>query len=308
MSDTRAMGFVLAMVLLCLPGTGAAAEIWVHPGDTIQAAIDSATIGDMIIVFPGTYSGEGNREISFGGKDLIVVSFTGPEDTIIDCEGEARAFALHDGETRASIISGFSIVNGYAHTGGGISIEGSSPEILNCLFRNCVAFSVPSGGNTIYPGAGGGVYATGGASPCIAGCTFAYCWAQGQDSLYPYRGSGLLASYSTVEVDRCLFVDGRGGAALVAMISSIDVSRCVFFENTEVGFDWTSDSTLEVDANVCDRGQDASYEFCSDSVCLPSGNEWGVQVGALGVGCGPCNTPVETMSWGAIKALYREPR
>jgi pectin methylesterase-like acyl-CoA thioesterase len=37
-------------------GIGAAAEIYVQPGDSIQTAVDNAVSGDVIILKPGTYT------------------------------------------------------------------------------------------------------------------------------------------------------------------------------------------------------------------------------------------------------------
>jgi hypothetical protein len=40
------------------------------------------------------------------------------------------------------------------------------------------------------------------------------------------------------------------------------------------------------------------------SVCLPENNPWGEQIGAFGEGCAGA-VPVESVSWGSIKAMYR---
>jgi len=62
---------------------------------TIQAAIDDCNDGDVVIVAPGTYTGEGNRDIDFKGKAIIVRSKSGPEDCVIDCQGSRED--LHRG-------------------------------------------------------------------------------------------------------------------------------------------------------------------------------------------------------------------
>jgi hypothetical protein len=39
--------------------------------------------------------------------------------------------------------------------------------------------------------------------------------------------------------------------------------------------------------------------------CLVPSNDWSVQLGAHGQGCGSCDSPVEHTSWGSIKAMFR---
>lgn len=38
----------------------------------IQAAIDDSNNGDTVLVAPGTYTGNGNRDISFKGKAITI--------------------------------------------------------------------------------------------------------------------------------------------------------------------------------------------------------------------------------------------
>jgi subtilisin family serine protease len=50
---------------------------------TIQEAIDAATTGGTVVIADGIYTGEGNRDLSFGGKAITVRSENGPENCII---------------------------------------------------------------------------------------------------------------------------------------------------------------------------------------------------------------------------------
>ena len=64
--------------------------------NNIQAAIYDSNDGDTILVAPGIYIGQGNKDISFNGKAITVRS-TDPNDpnivesTIIDCQDKGRA-------------------------------------------------------------------------------------------------------------------------------------------------------------------------------------------------------------------------
>jgi len=90
--------------------------------NNIQAAIDDANDGDTVIVNPGTYTGDGNRDIDFLGKASTVRS-TDPNNpnivatTIIDCNGTQedphRGFYFHNNEDANSVLVGLTITGGY---------------------------------------------------------------------------------------------------------------------------------------------------------------------------------------------------
>lgn len=127
--------------LLALVACAHAATIRV-PSDqpTIQAGIDAAAEGDRILVAPGTYTGDGNRDIDFGGTNLLLVSEEGADSTVIDCEGAGRGLYFHSGESTATMVRGFTIRNGHSDThpgGAGMLIHEASPTFaLNILSGN----------------------------------------------------------------------------------------------------------------------------------------------------------------------------
>lgn len=47
------------------------------------------------------------------------------------------------------------------------------------------------------------------------------------------------------------------------------------------------------------------YALCENSQARPGNNPWSVLMGASSQHCGPCDSPVLEVSWGAIKAMYR---
>ena len=127
---------------------------------TIQAAVDAAFVGDTVLVANGTYTGAGNYNIDFGGKDLTVKSSGGAANCIIDCQGNTQVsthgFYLHSGETAASRIEGFTIKNAYASyitsnnpNGGGIYIADTNPVVANCVLTGNVSVT---GGGGMYGG------------------------------------------------------------------------------------------------------------------------------------------------------------
>jgi len=107
---------------------------------TIQMAIDNAEDGDTIMVDTDTLRGDGNRNILFNGKSILLKSKYGPDSTVIDIETKGRAFIFNNEEDSLAIVDGFNIINGYVEDenekveGGAIFIDNSSPTIKNCIF------------------------------------------------------------------------------------------------------------------------------------------------------------------------------
>ncbi len=135
------LGLAVAMLGFMAPLVGsssAGAATVIHvPADqpTIQGAIDAASNGDTVIVGPGTYA----ENINFDGKAITVESSQGPSQTTIDGKRQDSVVRFNHGETRASVLEGFTVTNGFAfpggafpggsYEGGGLDIFGASPTI-----------------------------------------------------------------------------------------------------------------------------------------------------------------------------------
>ncbi|MFH0787573.1 MAG: PKD domain-containing protein, partial [Pseudomonadota bacterium] len=179
----------LLLFLSILPDNSPAAEIHVPAQfPTIQAAIDASANNDIIVVDPGLYT----ENIDFNGKGITVRS-TNPLDstvvaaTVIDGNRNGSVVTFKSGETRDSVLSGFTIRNGIGtlldgkRYGGGIYCGNqATPTIrFNRIINNSADI-------------GGGLYIHGNSSPTIA---------DGPKADYPYAGIGQILHLSVTATD-----------------------------------------------------------------------------------------------------------
>ncbi len=200
---------------------------------TIQAGIDAAVDGDTVLAADGVYTGEGNWDIDFDGKNIVLKSEGGSDVTIIDCDADGaephRGFLFINGEESGAVLDGFTIRNGETYSGGGgIYCFGSSPVIQNCRLAENAAVGV---GPTI--GVGGGIYCRD-ASPTIIRCSFIGNVAgetQGAGG-----GGGICCMNSSPVISNCIFISNQAvalgiGSALLCINSSPSITNCTFSEN-----------------------------------------------------------------------------
>ena len=228
---------------------------------SIQAAIDAAIDGDTIILAPGTFRGDGNRDIDFKGKAITLRS-TDPNDpnivatTIIDCNGTElenhRGFYFHSGEDENSVVEGLTITNGFNGSGGGILCIASSPIIRNNIITgNKIEYDADGGagigcwygasplivGNTISDnhcepgGGGGGIRCYEAGTPTITGNIIAGNSAS--------QGGGILIDDCSPVVINCTITENsagsQGGGMLISRRyskTSPRISNCTFSGNS----------------------------------------------------------------------------
>jgi hypothetical protein len=201
------------------------------PGDfpTIQAAIASASDGDVILVSPGTYTATDleldSEVINTSGLGIEIRSSEGPESTIIDGQKLRPVVVCTQNETAETIINGFTITGGDSSWGGGIFCRMSSPTFTNCIITDNVSAE-----------RGGGVYLHR-ADPTFNGCT----WTENKSD----TGGGLYSSISNPVLTDCSFDDNftfiTGGAIHAAGDGEPVISDSVFCHNlpNHISGEWT---------------------------------------------------------------------
>lgn len=233
MHPEEIMRIFSAFILTLLAADLLSAGVVHVPGDqpTIQAGIDFAASGDTVLVSDDVYTGEGNRDIDFGGRVVVLKSENGPENAIIDCGGIAgdphRGFVFHSGESAATVVEGFTIQNGYGFDNGQGWTEGgavycdssSSPTLIDCVFHQNQASW------------GSGMFCLS-SSPQLINCTFS-------ENGYGYTstGGGLYCQFSSLTLTGCTFRENRAdeqspGGGFHCWLSSANLTDCIFEGNS----------------------------------------------------------------------------
>jgi hypothetical protein len=260
----------LSIIFLCFVSfacSSAAARTWVVKPDgtgdapTIQAGVDSAADGDVVLLANGTYRGEGNHDVIFGGKAITVASDSDIPDSCViatysswdggTCAIDWGPFRAQMKDESARITSdifadaagsnqyGFHFISGEDTTSvvrgikftGGVGIGGrklSSPKVVNCVFTG------------------------------MTGATLYYSDAMFVDCLFSGGSNGLWCQESSPQAVRCTF-DGQccecvsiyyGGYGFRPRPS---FEHCTFKNN--LGIDSYDDATIwtrSAGPNFCD--------------------------------------------------------
>ncbi|RPG13410.1 MAG: hypothetical protein CBB69_013430 [Phycisphaera sp. TMED9] len=206
---------------------------------SIQAAIDSADNGDLILVSPGVYTEPSEHVIDLVGKAIVVSAVGTAQETIIDGEGIRRGIFCGSGETASTVIEGFTIrdcfptwydwnkngaIDFWEYFGGGCwNRDGSSPTIRNCIFiENRAEY-----GGAIYNGDENGVAS----NPHLEGCQFL------DNGLAQGLGGAIYNMSSRPTILNCALVGNRsyfGGGVLNFNGSDPILTGCVFLSNNAI--------------------------------------------------------------------------
>ena len=216
---------LFCLLLLCEVCRTTTAATWIiHPdgsGDapTIQAAMDSATAGDVVLLGPGTYF-EHDIRVKSG---IILLRLAGhPQETVIDaqqlgmgliCDGVAATTRIRELTVRNATVAG---------DGGGIYCTGgASPRIEHVFVEGCSAAR------------GAGFFAEDAGSPELTACTFSENVASGEGGAFYCAGT------CCPRFTDCLFRENsaaRGGGGVLSadyLFQNVwpRLTRCHFSDN-----------------------------------------------------------------------------
>jgi hypothetical protein len=203
---------------------------------TIQAALDSCSAGDTVLVGPGSYT---ENLLWPNTQSLCLMSEKGSDSTVIDGNRSGTVILILTGVDTTTIIRGFTIQDGRGEAGAGIRCKGgASPTITENLITNNVAYGPGGGGiscdngsspiisynsityNSASTSGGGGIVLDTLAAPRIIGNTIAH-------NSCALGGGGILGfNFSRASIFDNLISDnsagsGGGGMALQATVSSV---------------------------------------------------------------------------------------
>ncbi len=293
--------FALSIICLIVAVSPSQAATIHVPADqpTIQAGINVAIPGDTVLVADGTYTGPGNKNMSFQGKNIVLKSENGPEVTRIVSPSpftSAGGFVFESGEDTTAVIDGFTIAGFRGLTSGGaISCISSSPSILNNIIErnstvgsgggiNCTFNSNPRIINNIIihnsSPSGAGITCLNNSNPIITGNTFIGNSARWGGAIYCARsspelnnntlvqnfarqGSGMFLNDSSPTLDNCIIVFNSDTTGPVFCPSdSIPVLSCTNVYGNSGG-DW-------VGCIASQNGQNSNFSvdpiFCDTSL------------------------------------------
>ena len=289
-SNPRAL--LVTLGLLLTSARVQAADHFVGPGDDLQAMMDAATVGDRILVAPGTYQ----QVIDFHGKAIELIATGGPGLTTLSGAGsQTTVVRASSGEGEGTLIRGFTLTQGAGvpfpssygadYYGGAVFVGGGS----RLRVEDCVIVDNAWGTGTF----AGGIYSGGeGTHVTVVGCIIANnrAWASGgatlvdwhgqmtlerctvygnsSNNFFGHQGGVSMANYGTVTVKDCL-IWGNEGSEIGAFSSPYDqgTQALVSYSCVEGGFPGT--------ANISSDPQFAStteFTLQATSPCVDAGD------------------------------------
>ncbi len=253
---------------------------------TIQAGINAASNGDTVLVAPGTYTGNGNKLISFTSKSVVVKSSGGPDVTTLDLQGTGPLVDYIESVATTPALVGFCIRN-TGNSGFTIRCLGSSLTVKNCLFINNSTTTCLLYFNGNSSAAGRKAASNPSPSPTVKNCTFVGNYGN-------YGISYIQNNNVSVTFERCLISNNPlpGPAIQLGGAATIVVNCTDIFGNA--AGDWVGDlspfgslnGNISSDPMFTNPGS-SNYHLQAGSPCLSTNNACNIEMGAYGVDLPP---------------------
>ena len=198
---------------------------------TIQLAINTATVGDTVMLAAGTYSPSTNNEVfPIEILNSIHLVGAGEELTFIDAEQSESVIILDNCENNT--ISNLTIRNGLGVNGGGMILFNSNSILKHLTITN----------NTSYNN-GGGIYLVD-SSPLLSHITVSHNTSNNGGGLY-IRSSNPILNHLTISNN--VSEEGQG---VMLYNSDCTLTNSIVYNNTHCHDGWCHDSIyLLGDAN-----------------------------------------------------------
>jgi len=240
----------LFLMIGCFCATSSAAIWTVAPEgptdfNTLRAAVAGAESGDVLMLEPGIYRGEDNRNIQVSGKTLTV---RGQDRAacVIDIQGLGRVFDI--GANAELTLEHLTLQRGIEGNGGAITLYGGVLTVEDCLFIDNIASNT---GGAIHVSQGdcdirdslfvqntslgnGGAVATGWSAGQVTMTHCRFYQNQGQ------RGGALaFESYNgSVQLERCSIAHNSAsgdGGAIYSYYTNLSLRNCDIADNASQG-------------------------------------------------------------------------
>lgn len=193
-------------------------DSWSNAANNIQDVLDIAVAGEYVAVEQGVYTSSAPLLVT---GEVVLVSVSGPSNTIIDASQSGRGVELRSGGT----LWGFTVRNGFTTDCGGVqAVEGST--VRNCIIVDNEA-SVNGGGLCLFTGSQ--------AIDCLVVSNI----AQNGAGVYAYSGT-----VHHCEVSYNTHTAGIGGGVFMANGSMLTESQVTGNTNQTAGGIYMEDSVV----------------------------------------------------------------
>ena len=268
---------------------------WAKAFKTIQQGINAAVGGDTVTVAEGIYM----ENILFNGKNIVLKS-TDPlnpniiANTIIDGNGAGSVVRFNGTEEESCVLSGFTIRNGNAVWGGGVS-GGTDPTATLATIQNntITANSAEQGGGGVYMSDGliQNNTITGNSAPYGGGLNF--CWGTIRNNVIAgnsagLEGGGLDWCVGTIENNTIVGNSAKYNGGGLAYCAGTSMKNCIVWGNTALNGpqlqstgpatycciqDWTQHGEGNISINPRFHGGNAGgFRLSADSPCIDAGS------------------------------------